>query len=93
MMRADKIKVIDEVWDDARIDSFLDKEPLGDEPADFSKLLNAYRSMRVEDFGIFLRRYEARGGNKHARDNAGQTLSDIIQGHRQSAAFLALLSD
>ena len=55
-MRADKIKVIDEVWDDARIDSFLDKEPLGDEPADFSKLLNAYRSMRVEDFGIFLRR-------------------------------------
>lgn len=92
-MRADKIKVIDEVWDDARIDGFLDKEPLGDEPADFSKLLNAYRSMRFEDFRIFLHRYEARGGDKHARDKAGQTLSDIIKSHRQSAAFLALLND
>jgi hypothetical protein len=92
-MRADKIKVIDEVWDDARIDGFLDKEPLGDEPADFSKLLNAYRSMRFEDFSIFLQRYEARGGDKHASDKAGQTLSDIIKSHRQSAAFLALLND
>ena len=92
-MRADKIKVIDEVWDDARIDGFLDKEPLGDEPADFSKLLNAYRSMRFEDFRIFLHRYEARGGDKHARNKAGQTLSDIIKSHRQSAAFLTLLND
>lgn len=92
-MRADKIKVIDEVWDDARIDGFLDKEPLGDEPADFSKLLYAYRSMRFEDFSIFLQRYEARGGDKHASDKAGQTLSDIIKSHRQSAAFLALLND
>lgn len=92
-MRADKIKVIDEVWDDARIDGFLDKEPLGDEPADFSKLLNAYRGMRFEDFSIFLQRYEARGGDKRARDKAGQTLSDIIKSHRQSAAFLALLND
>ena len=92
-MRADKIKVIDEVWDDARIDSFLGKEPLGDEPADFSKLLNAYRSMRIEDFALFLQRYEAQGGDKQARDNAGQTLSDIIKDHRQSSAFLALLND
>ena len=92
-MRADKIKVIDEVWDDSRIDGFLDKEPLGDEPVDFSKLLNAYRSMRFEDFSIFLQRYEARGGDKHAKNTAGQTLSDIIKSHRQSAAFLALLND
>ena len=92
-MRADKIKVIDEVWDDARIDSFLDKEPLGNEPADFSKLLNAYRSMRIEDFGAFRQRYEAKGGNRQATNNAGQTLGDIIKDHRQSTAFLALLND
>jgi hypothetical protein len=49
--------------------------------------------MRFEDFSIFLQRYEARGGDKHARDKAGQTLSDIIKSHRQSAAFLALLND
>ena len=28
-MRADKAKVINEIWDDARIDSFLNKEPMG----------------------------------------------------------------
>lgn len=91
-MRVDKAKVIDEVWDDARIESFLDKQPLGHEPADFSKLLNAYRSMRAEDFGKFLQRYEAQGGDLQAVNNAGQSLSDIIKNHRNSAAFLTLLS-
>ena len=41
------------VWDDERITSFLTKEPLGDEPEDFSRLLHAYRSMRVDDFRVF----------------------------------------
>ena len=39
-MRADKTKVINEIWDDARIDSFLHKEPLGDEPAEFLSLIH-----------------------------------------------------
>ena len=40
-MRADKTKVINEIWDDARIDSFLHKEPLGDEPAEFDAWVEA----------------------------------------------------
>ena len=48
-MRPDKTKVVDEIWDDERIDSFLSKQPMGDEPAEFSLLLNAYRSMRPAD--------------------------------------------
>ena len=34
-MRADKQKVVDEVWDDERIRSFLDKGPMGNENHDF----------------------------------------------------------
>ena len=91
-MRADKKKIIDEVWDDTRIDSFLDKEPMGDEPAAFSQLLNAYRSMRLADFEIFLQPFKAQGGDVSSTNNAGQTLCDIIQTHRKSASFIALLN-
>jgi hypothetical protein len=90
-MRADKIKVIDEVWDDERINSFLTKESLGDEPEDFSRLLHAYRSMRLDDFRIFLERFKAQGGDIQATSKSGETLMDIIKNHRQSANFLALL--
>lgn len=90
-MRPDKVKVIDEVWDDERINSFLNKEPLGDEPRDFSRLLNAYRSMRFDDFRIFLERFKAQGGDVQATSKSGETLMDIVKNHRQSADFLALL--
>ena len=91
VMRADKTKVINEIWDDARIDSFLHKEPLGDEPAEFSQLLYAYRSMRVSDFAIFLQRFKNRGGDINATNKAGQRLRDIVACHPKSADFLTLL--
>ena len=92
-MRADKAKVINEIWDDARIDSFLNKEPMGDEPAEFSQLLFAYRSMRVGDFKLFLQRFKDAGGDINATNNDGQRLRDIIASHQKSADFLALLDD
>ena len=52
-MRADKKKVTDEVWDDARVQSFLEPRPVPDgDSADFALLLNAYQGMRPEDFGF-----------------------------------------
>ena len=91
MMRVDKAKVTDEVWDDDRVKSFLDKGPLGDEPADYSKLLHAYRSMRPEDFGRFLKVYSAAGGQLDAVDKEGRTLAQVIQHHSKAQPFLALL--
>ena len=52
-MRPDKAKVVDEVWDDARIDEYLTKQAMGGESVAFSLLLNAYRSMRPADFERF----------------------------------------
>lgn len=91
MMRVDKAKITDEIWDDDRVKSFLDKGPLGDEPADYSKLLHAYRSMRPEDFGRFLKVYSATGGRLDAVDKGGRTLAQVIQNHSKAQPFLALL--
>lgn len=92
-MRADKAKVVDEVWDDARIESFLHKPPMGDESADYSKLLHAYRSMRIDDFARFLERFKATGGDVHATSNAGLSLAETIKSHTKAGPFVELLND
>ena len=97
-MKKDKQKVIDEVWDDARILSFLDKNvprqsglPFPGDP-DFHVLRHAYQSMRAEDFGRFLDVYTADGRDVRARDNKGRTLAQVIAGHANSARFVELLN-
>ena len=93
-MRPDKQKVVDEVWDDARIRGFLDKAPLGEGvDADFSALLYAYRSMRPGDFGVFIGHFMQAGRNLDARGEAGETLAELIAEHRHSAPFLRILED
>ena len=87
-MKKDKQKVIDEVWDDARVRGFLDKNVPRQAKAsfpgdpDFYVLRHAYQSMRAEDFGRFLDFYTADGRDVRARDNKGRTLAEIIAGTR-----------
>jgi hypothetical protein len=91
-MRADKAKVVDEVWDDARIESFLGKGPMGAEEAEFSTLLHAYRSMRVEDFSRFLVKFKAQGRDVHAKGRDGRRLLDVIKNHAKATEFVQLLN-
>ena len=91
-MRADKQKVVDEVWDDERIRSFLDKGPMGEESLDFSLLLHAYRSMRLDDFERFLTLFKDAGYDINATSTDGQTLAQTIADHSKSAPFIALLT-
>lgn len=90
-MRPDKQKVIDERWDEARIASFLDKAPLGDEGPDYSALLHAYRSMRPEDFARFIELFRTAGRDLTARGRDGLTLREHIAGHARSQAFRDIL--
>ncbi len=84
--------MVDEVWDDARIESFLDKSPLGDErSADFSALLYAYRSMRSDDFERFVAAFQRANRDLDARGNDGRTVLAIVSGHRQGAEFARIL--
>jgi len=92
-MRPDKQKVIDEVWDDERIEGFLAKSPMGDEQnRDYSTLLNAYRSMRPADFERFIDRFTATGRDLDAKSNEGQTLLTLIADHRHGAEFREILA-
>lgn len=91
-MRPDKAKVIDEVWDDARIASFLDKGAMASENQQYSQLLHAYRSMRPSDFARFIDAFVAAGGDPAAQSNSGQRLADTIAGHVKSAPFLEILT-
>ncbi len=91
-MRPDKKAIVDEVWDDARIEGFLHKPPMGDrENPDFSILLYAYRSMRVEDFARFLPLFKAAGYDLDARGRDGQTLRELLLSHRKAAPFVEVL--
>ena len=93
-MRPDKQKVVDEVWDDARIRGFLDKAPLGEGVnADFSALLYAYRSMRPEDFAVFIGLFQKAGRDLNARGESGETLAELIAEHRHAGPFRRLLAD
>ncbi len=97
-MRKDKPKVLDEVWDDDRVRSFLAKtapsqsgRPFpGD--ADFYVLRHAYQNMRPDDFDRFLGFYTAEGRDVRARDGQGRTLADAIVRHANATPFIELLN-
>ena len=93
-MRPDKAKVVDEVWDDARVESFLHKGTLGAETnLDYCALLFAYRSMRPDDFARFLALFTAAGRDLDAQSRNGQSLLATISPHRQAAPFIGLLKE
>ena len=85
---ADKPKVIDEIWDDARVRQFLHARPPEGVDQDFHRLLMAYLGMRPDDFRRYLDFFLADGGNLEARDRAGRRVHDVIGRHRHSAPFL-----
>ncbi len=84
--------MVDEVWDEQRIRSFLDKAPLakGMDP-DFSALLYAYRSMRPSDFEAFINWFRQAGRNLEAKNDFGETLLDVIAAHRLAQPFRTIL--
>ena len=91
--RRDKEKVIDEVWDDDRIRSFLARDGAGtDSHPDHVRLLGAYQGMRDGDFRRFLALFVAAGGDLDAPDARGRSLADVIVRHRHAGPFLEALS-
>ena len=53
-MRKDKEKVVDEVWTEEHVKSFLNVKPHDGSDEDFHMLLKAYQSMRASDFELFV---------------------------------------
>ena len=91
-MKADKPKVVDEVFDDQRIRSFLFRDGAGPKDAGgFLILQRAYQGMRPGDFERFVQEFVREGGNVDARDSRGQTLADHLATHRYGKDFLETL--
>lgn len=89
--KKDKQKVIDEVWTEARIRSFLDIAPAAGLNADFHRLLRAYQSMRLDDFAQFIGFFVEAGGNLNATNAAGQSLLAIVSEHRHGQPYAEVL--
>ncbi len=92
MQKKDKQKVLDEVWTEDRVRSFLDLSAPADVDADYHVLYNAYKNMRIENFEQFLGFYKEAGRNFNVSDKDGKALIDLIKEHRKSAAYADALS-
>ncbi len=90
-MKKDKEKVVDEVWTEERVRSFLDVKSYDAVDADFHMLFKAYQSMRADDFEKFIGFFLAQNRDLNATNPAGDTVLSIVEQHRRSGDYAALL--
>ncbi len=90
-MRKDKEKVLDEVWTEDRVKSFLEVRSHDEVEEDFHMLLKAYQSMRAEDFEKFVGFFTAEGRSVNSKNPRGQTVLSIVQEHRRSGEYAEIL--
>jgi hypothetical protein len=90
-MRKDKEKVLDEVWTEEHVRSFLKVRPYDGSDEDFHMLLKAYHSMRIEDFELFVKFFLEENRNIDATGRDGRSVLDIVSTHRRGEAYAALL--
>ena len=92
-MKKDKQRVLDEVWTEDRIRSFLNLLPALGVDADFHRLRRAYQSMRAEDFMLFLDMFKEAGMNFDAPGPDGRTLYEELATHRRAAPYIEALQN
>lgn len=90
-MRKDKEKVLDEVWTEDRVRSFLDVRPHDGSSEDFHMLHKAYQSMRTSDFALFVGFFCEQERDINARNREEKTVLDIVSGHRHGTEYAAVL--
>ncbi len=90
-MKKDKQKVLDEVWTEERVRSFLQVRPHDGTDGDFHMLHKAYQSMRPSDFELFVSFFVAEQRNLDATNRRGRSVLDIVRTHRHGAEYAAIL--
>ena len=91
-MKKDKQKVIDAVWTEEHIRSFLDLQPVEGLDPDFHTLLQAYHSMRADAFEQFIGMFCTAQRNLNAVGPDGETVLQITQQHRHGIPYASILS-
>ena len=90
-MRKDKEKVLDEVWTEEHVRSFLSVRPHDGSDEDFHMLLKAYQSMRAGDFELFVGMFVGENRNLDASGKDGRTVLEIISLHRHGEEYADIL--
>jgi hypothetical protein len=90
-MKKDKEKVLDEVWTEDRVRSFLDVRPHDGTDEDFHMLLKAYQSMRAADFELFVGFFTEQGRNVNATDRSGRSVITVVGEHRHGNEYAEIL--
>jgi hypothetical protein len=90
-MRKDKEKVLDEVWTEDHVRSFLEVRSHDGTDHDFHMLHKAYQSMRPSDFELFVDFFTGEDRNLNATDRSGRSVLDIVSTHRHGAEYVRIL--
>ena len=90
-MRKDKEKVLDEVWTEDHVRSFLNVRPHDGSNEDFHMLLKAYQSMRASDFELFVKFFGEENRDVNAQGKDGRTVLDIVSEHRHGVEYADIL--
>ncbi len=90
-LRKDKEKVLGEIFDEARIKTFLDYPAPAGINADFHLLEKAYRGMRGENFATFVKLFIEAGKDINALGGEGKTFLQTIKTHRNGEEYLMAL--
>lgn len=92
MLKKDKQKVLDEVWTEEHIKSFLNLQPVEGLDNDFHTLLTAYQSMRAHDFELFIGFFCGKNRNLKTTNTDGETVLDIVKQHRNGREHADILT-
>jgi len=90
-LRKDKEKVLGEIFDEARIATFLDYPAPAGINADFHLLEKAYRGMRGENFGTFVKLFIEAGKDVNAIGPEGKTFLHVVKTHRNGEEYAIAL--
>ncbi len=90
-MRKDKEKVLDEVWTEDHVKSFLNVRPHDGSDENFHMLLKAYQSMRASDFELFLSFFRGENRDVNATGVDGRTVLEIVSTHRLGVEYADML--
>ena len=90
-LRKDKEKVLGEIFDDARIATFLNYDAPAGINTDFNLLEKAYRGMRGENFVTFVKLFIEAGKDVNAVGAEGKTFLQIVKAHRNGEEYAIAL--
>ena len=91
-MKKDKEKVLDEVWTEDHVKSFLNVRSHDGTDEDFHMLLKAYQSMRPDDFELFVGFFLGENRDINATGSDGRSVLAIVSEHRLGSAYADILS-